>query len=258
MPTRQLAVALGAAWLATALLGYGLVGGRRALAAATVLAAIAFVVLARPLPWLGEEGVEVEERPGFVAFRFSSSFTYEENGPGRIAAVVLDLPYPHIEGVPIERNNFDYGPVLKLLRGDLVQVEDGRVEKLRGGRTSAPAMSMQVVDAGAFDIFHKMRISVTDLLPDETVAVEGVFWVRNEYAANVSLMDNMDALHQYRPDQPPLTWANLDFQLQSEIPVSFLSRLERWDGAKWTPVEEWARSIPNIKTAAAVRLFEAD
>ncbi|MEM2014137.1 MAG: hypothetical protein QXJ16_01585, partial [Desulfurococcaceae archaeon] len=58
MSTRELAVALAAAWLATALLGYGLVGGRRAAAAATLLAAIALLALARPqlLPGAEREG----------------------------------------------------------------------------------------------------------------------------------------------------------------------------------------------------------
>ncbi|MCS7132034.1 MAG: hypothetical protein NZ934_04845, partial [Hadesarchaea archaeon] len=116
MSTRELAIALAAAWLATSLLGYGLVGGRRAFAAATLLAAIALLALAHPQLLTDEEGGErrPEERPGYVAFRFRSSFTYEGSGPGEITAVWVALPYPHIDFTAIDLGSFGEGPAAKL------------------------------------------------------------------------------------------------------------------------------------------------
>jgi hypothetical protein len=55
---RALVVALGAAWVAAALVGYGFYGGKRCIGAATLLTVAALVVLvAYARPWVGE-GVE--------------------------------------------------------------------------------------------------------------------------------------------------------------------------------------------------------
>ncbi|MEM2908056.1 MAG: hypothetical protein QXP65_02505 [Candidatus Hadarchaeales archaeon] len=241
MSTRQLAIALLAAWLATALLGYGLVGGRRAAAAATLLAAIALLALARPqlLPGAEREGGRPEERPGYVAFRFYSSFTYESSGSGEITAVWVALPYPHIDFVAIDLASFSEGPAAKLLRG-------GKV---------AQNLDARLFDLGVGGVSPRIRVDVLKLSPGESVVVEGVFYVPAENAGKVSFIDNMELVHQYKPDEPPVTMAHIEFQLQSSIPTSFNSQLQRWNGTEWVTTEKWTRALPNT-VIGGVRLFE--
>lgn len=243
MPTRQLVIALAAAWLATSLLGYGLVGGRRAVAAATLLAAVALLVLARPqfLPGAGQGEGQPGERPGYVAFRFRSSFTYESGGPGKITAVWVALPYPHVDLVAIDPFSFAEGPSAELLR-------DGRV---------ARDLDFRLFDLGAGGISPRIRVDVAELSPGESIAVEGVFYVPVENAGRVSLMDNMELVHQYKPDEPPLTMAHIEFRLQSSIPTSFTSRLERWNGTRWVLVEKYDRALSNT-VPGGVRVFRTD
>jgi hypothetical protein len=239
---RQLVLSLGAAWLATVVVGYGIVGGWRAAAAATLLAVMAFFVLAGPQLW-HERGVErgegsPEERPGYVAFRFSSSFTYEKEGPGKITQVWVALPYPHIDFVPIDLTSFYWGPNATL--------RDVKTEELNA----------RLFNLGTAGISLRIRIDIAELSPGEGIIVEGCFYVPSENAEKVSFVDNMDIVHQYRPDAPPQTMAVIEFQSELPIPTYFVSQLERWDGAKWVTVEKWARKLPNT-LVGGVRLFES-
>lgn len=101
---RTLAVALGAAWALAALIGYGFYGGKRTLEAATLLLAVALVVIvAYARPWAGG-GAEEN-----AVFLYNASFTYEnsvDNLP--IENVIISFPCPNIDNYPVLITDFSW------------------------------------------------------------------------------------------------------------------------------------------------------
>jgi hypothetical protein len=182
---RALVVALGAAWVAAALVGYGFYGGKRCLGAATLLTVAALVIIVGyARPWVGE-GVEEN-----VVFWYAASFTYEssvDNFP--IENVALGLPCPNIDNKFIQMTGISWALYGITENESKLQIQDGRVVQLLGDRTVPP-----VIQFGWDNTIHgpKIAISVNKLYPSETISFTAYSSVSRQYANSVTLYENKD------------------------------------------------------------------
>jgi len=180
---RTLAVALVAAWLAAALVGYGFYGGKRCIGAATLLTVVALVVLvAYARPWVGEEEN--------VVFWYAASFTYENSADNLpIENVLLSFPHPNVDNEPVLITGFSWSLWGLDQENMVLQIRDGNVIKFVGGR-AAPLL----VQYGRENTPRgpKISFSVDRLYPQEVLEFTAYALAPSNQSESVTLYENKD------------------------------------------------------------------
>jgi len=233
--SRTLAVALGAAWVASALVGYGFYGGKRCIGAATLLtvaALVALVVYARP--WVGEE---VEEN---VMFWYAASFSYEnseDNLP--IENVMISFPHPNVENEPVLITGFSwllFGPSPENRDVKILQIQDGRVIQLVGDRTAT-----LFIQSGRENTSYGPRISLSmdRLYPREVIWIQAYALTSPEKSKDITVCENKEnqkvyARYQYRPPD-------------KITKISFWVRLSKKMNDNYEKMEEFGHIIENAQ-----------
>jgi len=226
---RTLAVALVAAWLAAALVGYGFYGGKRCIGAATLLTVAALVVLvAYARPWVGEEEN--------VMFWYAASFAYEnseDNLP--IENVWLLLPYPNIDNEPADMWEFvwelRYNDENNVLQ---TQIRNGVMIRLLGNRTTS-----LIIQYGRTDTKYgpKLAIQVDKLYARESIGISTYVPTSGENADLLTLRES-------RENQ--MVSVSCLFSPSSKmINISFKSLLSRKIDDNFKKIEEFGRRIEN-------------
>lgn len=228
---RTLAVALGAAWALAALIGYGFYGGKRTLEAATLLLAVALVVIvAYARPWAGG-GAEEN-----AVFLYNASFTYEnsvDNLP--IENVIISFPCPNIDNYPVLITDFSwslFGSNPENLDEKLLQIQDGGVIQLLDGRTAT-----LFIQYGRENTRHgpKISLSMDKLYPREIISIQAFGSVTPENFSNLTMYENKEnlliyAYSQYSPLDKKISmsfWAKLSIKIENNFEnVEELSRTE--------------------------------
>jgi hypothetical protein len=194
---RALVVALGAAWVAAALVGYGFYGGKRCLGAATLLLAAALAVLvACARPWVGE-GVEEN-----VVFWYAASFTYENSADNLpIENVLLSFPHPNIDNEPVPIMDFSWSLWGSNRENMVLQIQDGNVITFVGNR-SAPLL----VQYGRENTPRgpKISFSVDKLYPHEILGFTAYVLTSSDRSESLTLYESKDnqkicASYYYQP-----------------------------------------------------------
>jgi len=228
---RALAVALVAAWLAAALVGYGFYGGKRCIGAATLLMVAALVVfVAYARPWVGEEEN--------VVFWYAASFTYEnseDNLP--IENVIVSFPHPNIDNEPVLITGFSwslFGPNPENLDVKTLQIQDGRVIRLLGDRTAT-----LFIQYGKENTRHgpKISLSMDKLYPREVVLIQAYASAPLENFYDLTMCENKENQRIYAYCQY--------FPLDKKISMSFWVKLSRKIDDNFERVEEFSRTEEN-------------
>jgi hypothetical protein len=220
-------VALGAAWAAAALVGYGFYGGKRCIEGATLLAVGALVVLAAyARPWVGE-GAEEN-----VVFWYTASFTYENSGDNLpIENVIISFPCPNIDNAPVQVVGFSWSlwwkPDPENENMMILQIQDGRVDNLLGGRREA-----LFIQYGRENTARGPKISmlIDKLYPQEVIWIQTYATVPYSKSNSLTISENREnkkvaAGYQYDPSNKKIDfsfWAQLlkvnnDFQKVEEF-----------------------------------------
>jgi len=231
---RTLAVALGAAWVVAALVGYGFYGGKRCIGAATLLVVTAVVVLvAYARPWVGEEEN--------VMFWYAANFSYEnseDNLP--IENVWLLLPYPNIDNEPADMWEFvwelRYNDENNVLQ---TQIRNGVMIRLLGNRTTSI-----IIQYGRTDTKYgpKLAIQVDKLYARESIGI-------STYVPTSSENADLLTLRESRENQM-VSVSCLFFPSSKRIDISFKSLLSRKINDNFKKIEEFGRRIENADPSA--------
>jgi len=224
--SRTFAVALGAAWLAAALVSYGFYGGKRCIGAATLLAAVALVAFAAyARPWAGE-GAEEN-----VIFWYTASFTYENSGDNLpIENVLLSFPYPNIDNEPALITGFSWS-------------------------LSGPRSEDQDIQYGWENTHYGPRISLSmdKLYPGEVILIQAYALTSFEKSKDMTVCENKEnqrvyGRYQYHPSD-------------KITKISFWVQLSKKTNDNFEKVEEFSHTIENAQPlgwSVWVRLYPAD
>jgi len=228
---RTLVVALVAAWVVAALVGYGFYGGKRCIGAATLLVVTAVVVLvAYARPWVGEEEN--------VMFWYAANFSYEnseDNLP--IENVIVSFPHPNIDNEPVLITGFSwslFGPNPENLDVKTLQIQDGRVIQLLGDRTAT-----LFIQYGRENTRHgpKISLSMDKLYPREVVLIQAYASAPLENFYDLTMCENKENQRIYAYCQY--------FPLDKKISMSFWVKLSRKIDDNFERVEEFSRTEEN-------------
>jgi len=229
--SRTLAVALGAAWAAAALVGYGFYGGKRCLGAATLLAVAAlvvFVVYARP--WFGEEEN--------VMFQYESSFAYLGPVTGSpIENVTLRFPCPTIENRPPTISVPSWALYYQGENGLSLQMANQVITQLMGDRTSA----LGILAYGLENTRYGARISyvLDGLYPREIFLITTFLLIPASESSRITLSEEKDNL---------ITSAYCYYNpIENLINVSFWSRLSKRVDNDFIVMENFSRLAENVE-----------
>jgi len=234
---RALAVALVAAWLAAALVGYGFYGGKRCIGAATLLIVVALVVLvAYARPWVGEEEN--------VVFWYIASFTYEnseDNLP--IENVIISFPCPNIDNEPVRVVGLSWSlwwkPYPENENMKILQIQDGRVDNLLSNRTEA-----LFIQYGWENTVRGPKISLLmdKFYPQEVIQIQTYVVVPSPRSNNLTISENREnkkvaAGYQYDPSDKKINfsfWAQLLIKVNNDFrKVEEFRRAEENAGFGW-------------------------
>jgi len=234
---RTLAVALGAAWVAAAFVGYGFYGGKRCIGAATLLTVAAVVVLvAYARPWVGEEEN--------VVFWYAASFAYEnsvDNLP--IENVIVSFPHPNIDNESVRVMGLSWSlwwkpdPENENMR--ILQIQDGRVDNLLGNRTEA-----LFIQYGWENTVRGPKISLLmdKFYPQEVIQIQTYVVVPSPRSNNLTISENREnkkvaAGYQYDPSDKKINfsfWAQLLIKVNNDFrKVEEFRRAEENAGFGW-------------------------
>jgi len=228
---RTLAVALGAAWLAAALVGYGFYGGKRCIGAATLLTVAAVVVLvAYARPWVGEEEN--------VMFWYEASFAYL--GPvigSPIENVTLRFPCPTIENRPPAIPVPSWALYYQGENGLSLQMTNQVITQLMGDRTSA----LGILAHGLENTRYGARISyvLDEFYPREIFLLTTFLPIPASESSKITLSEEKDNL---------VTSAYCYYNpIENLINISFSSRLSKRVDNNFVIIENFSRLAENVE-----------
>jgi hypothetical protein len=231
---RTLAVALGAAWVAAAFVGYGFYGGKRTLEAATLLVVVALVVIvAYARPWAG--GGEEKN----VVFQYEASFAYlGSTFDSSIENLTLRFPCPTVENMPPPILVPDWALYYQDENGQLhLQMTNQVVIDLMGNRNNALGILAFGLEENTQ---HGAKISyrLDNFYPHEVFFIATSLSVSTQNSDKIELSENKDnrmvAGYFYYP-------------LEQEIDISFWAQLSKKTDDNFVPLEEFSRTAENAE-----------
>jgi hypothetical protein len=230
---RTLAVALGAAWAAAALVGYGFYGGKRCIGAATLLAVGALVVLAAyARPWVGE-GAEEN-----VVFWYEASFAYLGPVTGSpIENVALRFPCPTLENRPPTILVPSWALYYQGENGLSLQMTNQGIVQRMGDRTSA----LGILAYGLENTRYGTKISyvLDNFYPREIFLITTFLSAPASESSKITLSEEKDNL---------ITSAYCYYNpIENLINISFWSQLSKKVGNDFVVMENFSRLAENAE-----------
>jgi hypothetical protein len=230
---RTLAVALGAAWVAAAFVGYGFYGGKRTLEAATLLVVVALVVIvAYARPWAG--GGEEKN----VVFQYEASFAYVGPIAGSpIENVTLRFPCPTIENRSPQILVPGWALYHQSENGQLLQMTNQMVTQLIGDRTSALGILAYGIENTRYG--PKISYVLDKLYPSETFVITTFLSISSNESKIITLSEEKDNL---------ITSAYSHYNsIENLVDISFWSRLSKSIDNSFVSVENFSRLAENVE-----------
>jgi hypothetical protein len=231
---RTLAVALGAAWALSALVGYGFYGGQRCLEAATLLTVVALVVIvAYERPWACG-GAEEN-----VVFQYEASFAYLrsfDNEP--IENVAVRFPCPTIENEPPNIAVPNWALYYQDENGQLhLQMTNQVMVQLMENRTTALGILALGLEENTR---HGVKISyvLDKLYPREVFMITTLLSIPVERSSDVTLSEQKEN---------QMTAAYYHYPLEKNIDLSFLAKLSKKVDNNFELYEEFSRTAENAE-----------